>query len=137
MASFRPARIPSRFDPRLPMVFVRPWAGFRTGDPVPKMRWFRKRRLYRLRAIEYAEVPEPVEETAQPPTIEAPVETTGEEDVVAVSAEEGAKGWWEVTYSDGSTKKTRRAEVEDLGLLDSVQEPDGVVDDGHQSPDPG
>jgi hypothetical protein len=45
-----------------------------------------------------------------------------EETVTAVSAEEGEKGWWTVTFDDGTTQKMRKSAVEALGLLEADED---------------
>lgn len=97
------------------MVFLKPYAGFKEGDPCPKIHIYKKRRWLRLGVLGYAGDPS---KTHNPKMTEP--ETS--EDATPVAAEEGAKGWWTVLFSDGTEKKMRRDDVIAVGLLEQTDE---------------
>lgn len=130
-----------KFFPKEDFVVAERFMQFKVGQDLPRCSWSKMRVWWRRGMIEYkdpeavakkyeqkaqkAKEPEKAEgETAG----EAPVEQDGVEDepmietVTAVSADEGEKGWWNVTFDDGTEKKMRKADVAALGLLEYIED---------------
>lgn len=77
----------------------------------PELQARKKRHAANLRAAQEKVGISPPPQT-EPPQEEPPRE--------ALSAEEGAKGWWNVLFDDGSEMKMRRDDVIALGLLEQA-----------------
>lgn len=126
-----------KFIPREPMVFVHPYAGYRSGQMVPRATYNRLRRWWRMGMICQISIltkeeckdlgivdmvfkkSSGKEQTApaKDPQLASDVEGGEASEPTPVTAEEGEKGWYRVLFSDGSEKSMRRSAVEDLGLL--------------------
>ena len=106
------------------MVYLRPFARNSVGDPVRKCSASRLKRWFRQGIIGYAEDVDQPKAEPRPTPVETSFQEGGDQnnevsDPRPVNAVEGGRGWWTVTFSDGSEKKMRKPDVEDLGLLAS------------------
>lgn len=121
MAFDKGTRNRGRFDYSKPLVAAIGFRGMQSGDTVVHGSRSKRAEWWRRGWVQYAEHADQVEEKQETaPTEDKQLASdveTGEE-VEAVSAEEGDRGWWVVTFSDGSIKKMRFAAVEELGLVD-------------------
>ena len=140
-----------RFDETKKLIVIRGLRGLEAGDPVPdyvsrsrRRDWWRQGWVAykedaaklveeeKARLEAYVEMAEKAKLEAQQPEIEEPEEDNlPPDEPMALAAEEGEKGWWTVSFSDGNSRKMRKKDVQELGLL----EPDGDEDDGHQGSD--
>lgn len=148
-----------RFDETKKLIIVRGLRGLEAGDPVPdyvsrsrRRDWWRQGwvayeedadelvEAERARLKEYVEMAEGAKIQVEGPEVqvEGPAIAAQEdenpipEEPMALGAEEGERGWWKVSFSDGTTKKMRKKDVQDLGLLEPDEDDE---DDGHQSAD--
>lgn len=130
MPTFAPSKPVGRFHPRSEMVVLKRFMQMSPGQPVPKASASRKRIWWRRGCIAARDqVPakvlkeldaiyaEKIAKTRAPISVEAVEEPDPVEPTTALRAEEGDKGWWKVSFDDGSEKKMRRADVETLGLI--------------------
>ena len=111
------------FVPQQGMVAIMPFAVYKPGDVIPPASYNTLRKWWRrgwVCAPEFLtdeerkafSAPKPAPEPAAVSSEPATVNT-----VSAVSATPTGSGWWEVTFSDGTSQKMRRADVEELGLV--------------------
>lgn len=138
MPTFAPAKPVGIFNPRDEMVVLTPFMQMRPGQPCPRGSYSKLRLWWRrgyiaarkdvdpemLKQIEkdyagsvHQDAPTPVKETSVEDRIPEQEEEVSEP--TALMAEEGTKGWWKVSFDDGTEKSMRRADVESLGLLGS------------------
>lgn len=131
MPTFAPAKPVGIFNPRDQMVVLAPFMQMRPGQPSPrgsysKLRlWWRRGYIAARKDVDPAFLKQIEADYAEACTPKAKVEEEVIGPATALSAVEGERGWWTVSFDDGTEQKMRKAQVAELGLIQIEEVPDG------------
>ena len=103
-----------RFNPKARLVAMVPFNGLDVGDTVPRASYAKMRRWWRRGWVANEHVVSSVFADAPPRGLDDSVPDVG--DKIVETVEETGKGWFRVTFSDGSEMRLRRNELADFGI---------------------